>query len=400
MSKVGGALPSWYWPAGISRRVPVPQQPLGRILRQRFKATADKSAIVSHDRVQTYGELSQRATEIAGGIQGSSIKGTLAIVDPDPIDCLVLLLGALFAGRQVFLPSGDDSSVAAQMVEAKVAALLSSSAARSPHDGLPVLRTAELAGNYNEAASSRRANEPCIHLGGARGVVTHSHFSLSAMAASMAAFIPKLRETGFVCTAPSLGSWEVLTGILLALLGGMPVYFRRLEADSPPAPEPAYLVLDRAQADGIVVANRAPDLIRSASHVFVSTDSFAVRWRRKLEALCGAPVFPVWGLPELGPVLAAHPTWLPPHGHGFPLVNVSLVPIDPATGRVSIVPWEMLEQAEMGVEALSAMIGYAEPSLNAGTKSGTALRTRQIASMDHVGVVVLQEKAGADAARA
>jgi hypothetical protein len=120
-----------------------------------------------------------------------------------------------------------------------------------------------------------------------------------------------------------------------------------------------------------------------------------LRWRRKLESLCAAPVFPIWGMPELGPVLAAHPTWLPPHGHGFPLVNVSLVPIEPTTGRVSIVPWEMLEQAEMGVETLSAMIGYAEPSLNAGMKSGTALRTRQIASMDHVGVVVLQEKAGA-----
>jgi hypothetical protein len=180
----------------------------------------------------------------------------------------------------------------------------------------------------------------------------------------------------------------------------MPVYFNRLEAESPPAPPPAYLILDQAQADWIVNGNRAPDLVRNASHVFVSVGSFVPRWRRKLESLCGAPVFPIWGVPELGPVLAAHPTWLPVHGHGFPLVNVSLIPIDPATGNVSIVPWEMLERAEMGVEALSAMIGYAEPSRNAAAKSGTALRTRQIASMDHVGVVVLQEGAGRDAARA
>ena len=400
MSKVGGALPSWYWPAGIPRRVPVAQQPLGRILRQRFTAAGARPAIVSAGRTASYAELSQRAMQIAGGLQASSVKGALAVADSDPAESLALLLGALFAGRQVFLPGagGDDPAVAAQMIEAKVAALLSS--AETPaHGGVPVLRSAELAGNFNEAASARRANEPGILLAGARGVVTHSHFSLSAMAASMAAFIPKLRETAFVCTASSLGSWEMLTGILLALLSGMPVSFSAVE-EAASAPAPAYVILDRAQADRIVAEDRAPALVRNASHVFVSTGSFALRWRRKLEALCGAPVFPIWGVPELGPVLASHPTWLPPHGHGFPLVNVSLIPIDPATGRVSIVPWEMLERAEMGVEALSAMIGYAEPSRNAAAKSGTAVRTRQIASMDHVGVVVLQDGAGGDAARA
>ena len=122
----------------------------------------------------------------------------------------------------------------------------------------------------------------------------------------------------------------------------------------------------------------------------MSTGVFEPKWRKRLESLCGRPIFPIWGSPELGPVVASHPTWLPPHGHGFPLVNVSLIPIDPGTGQVSIVPWEMLQQAEMGVEALSAMVGYAEPSRNVGTKSGTALRTRQIVTMDHVGVVVLQ----------
>lgn len=400
MSKVGGALPSWYWPAGIPRRVPVAQQPLGRILRQRFTAAGGKPALVSGDRTVSYAELSQRAIEIAGGLQSSSVKGALAVVDSDPAECLALLLGALFAGRPVFLPGGaDDPAAAAQMVEAKVAALLSS-ADGAAYDGLLVLRSAELSGNFNDASAPRRANEPVILLAGHRGVVTHSHFSLSAMAASMAAFIPKLRETAFVCTAPSLGSWEMLTGILLALLGGMPVFFNRVEASSPPAPARAYVILDRAQANHIVAENRAPGLVRAASHVFVSTGSFGSRWRRKLESLCGAPVFPIWGVPELGPVLASHPTWLPPHGHGFPLVNVSLIPIDPATGRVSIVPWEMLERAEMGVEALSAMIGYAEPSRNAAAKSGTALRTRQIASMDHVGVVVLQDGGAGDAARA
>ena len=110
-----------------------------------------------------------------------------------------------------------------------------------------------------------------------------------------------------------------------------------------------------------------------------------------MESLCGRPIIPLWGLPELGPLVAAHPTWLPPHGHGFPLVNVSLIPIDPGSGKISIVPWEMLEEAEVGIETLSAMVGYVETARNAGVKIGTTVRTRQVAAMDHVGVVVLQE---------
>ena len=49
MSKVGGALPSWYWPVGIPRRVPVVQQPLGRVLRQRLTTGAGKPAVVRGD---------------------------------------------------------------------------------------------------------------------------------------------------------------------------------------------------------------------------------------------------------------------------------------------------------------------------------------------------------------
>jgi len=109
-----------------------------------------------------------------------------------------------------------------------------------------------------------------------------------------------------------------------------------------------------------------------------------------MESFCGRPIFPLWGLPEVGPLVAAHPTWIPPHGHGFPLVNVSLIPIEPNSGKVSIVPWEMLDQAEVGVEALSAMVGYVEPARNVGVKVGTAVRTHQVAAMDHVGVVALQ----------
>lgn len=53
----------------------------------------------------------------------------------------------------------------------------------------------------------------------------------------------------------------------------------------------------------------------------------------------------------------------------------------------------MLEEAEVGVETLSVMAGYTESARNASARVGTALRTHEIASMDHVGVVVLRRPA-------
>jgi len=217
---------------------------------------------------------------------------------------------------------------------------------------------------------------------------------VSAMAASMAAFIPRLREIPFVCTEPTIGSWEMLTGILLAISQGKPVVFASLEefdtGELTDFVTDNYMIIQRSQADAMLAGGRIPPMISQSAYVFVSTGSFAARWRRHMEALCGRPIFPIWGLSEVGPLVAAHPTWIPPHGHGFPLVNVSLIPIDPDSGKISIVPWEMLDQAEVGVEALSAMVGYVEPALNVGAKIGTALRTHQVATMDHVGVVALQ----------
>jgi len=252
----------------------------------------------------------------------------------------------------------------------------------------------ELHGTFSESGTAIRATEPALLLPSGRGLVAHSHFSVSAMAASMAAFIPRLREIPFVCTEPAIASWEMLTGILLAISQGKPVVFATLEQfDSGELADFAndsYMIIQRSQADAMLAEHRVPHVIGQSAYVFVSTGSFAPRWRRRMEALCGRPIFPLWGLSEVGPLVAAHPTWIPPHGHGFPLVNVSLIPIDPDSGKVSIVPWEMLDQAEVGVEALSAMVGYVEPARNVGVKVGTAVRTHQVAAMDHVGVVALQ----------
>jgi len=392
MSKVGGALPSWYWPAGIPRRVPVAQQPLGKILRQRFTSFSDKPAILSGSSALTYSELLQRILDTAGGIQASAVKGAVAVVDHDAVENLILVLAAIFAGRPVFLPDGSETldHLATQVAEARVSTILANDGSPAEFPGIGVVRPRDFKAQYNEAAGAKRGAEIAILLPSVRGVVTHSHFSLSAMAASLAAFIPKLREMTFICMATSPGRWETLSGILLALMHGAPVVFGTAQSAPAAISAEAYTIIGRGQADAIVASGRTPKFLSSATYVFVSTGVFDPRWRRRLERAFGKPIFPIWGLPEVGPVVAAHPTWLPPHGHGFPLVNVSLMPIEPVSGKMSIVPWEMLEQAEMGVETLSAMPGYVDASRSAAMKVGTALRTGQIVTMDHVGVVILQ----------
>ena len=397
MSKVGGALPSWYWPAGIPRRVPVAQQPLGRLFRQRFATMKDRIAVADKNVRISYGELLEQGLSLAGGIQAAGLTGTIAISDPDPLESLRLCLAGLFAGRRILLadPAASAEQLAARLAEGNASALITSDGAGSAQAaGVTMVARSALQGTFSEAGTAIRATEPALLLPSGRGLVAHSHFSVSAMAASMAAFIPRLREIPFVCTEPAIGSWEMLTGILLAISQGKPVVFASLEqfdsGELADLTNGAYMIIQRSQADAMLAAGRTPPMISQSAYVFVSTGSFAPRWRRRMEALSGRPIFPLWGLPEVGPLVAAHPTWIPPHGHGFPLVNVSLIPIDPDSGKISIVPWEMLDQAEVGVEALSAMVGYVEPARNVGVKTGTAVRTRQVATMDHVGVVVLQ----------
>src|ERR1019366_5923941 len=292
MSKVGGALPSWYWPAGIPRRVPVAQQPLGRLFRQRFATMKDRIAVADKNVRISYGELLEQGLSLAGGIQAAGLTGTIAISDPDPLESLRLSLAGLFAGRRVLLADPADS--AAQLA-----------AGRAQAAGVTMVARSELQGTFSEAGTAIRATEPALLLPSGRGLVAHSHFSVSAMAASMAAFIPRLREIPFVCTEPAIGSWEMLTGILLAISQGKPVVFASLEefdtGELADLTNGAYMIIQRSQADAMLAEGRTPPMISQSANVFVSTGSFAPRWRRRMESLCGRPIFPIWGLPEVGP---------------------------------------------------------------------------------------------------
>ena len=396
MSKVAGAIPSWYWPVGVPRRISVPQQPVERLIRRQAGIAKERLAIESGDKKLTYGELVDQALALAGGIQGLNLPVMIAVAESDGAEAVLLTLAGLFADKQVYLfdPREPAEGYAARLKDAGVAAVLTATGAgEAPRRaGLPIHGKSALVGTFRENTKPKRATDPAILIASIGRTVIHSHFSLAAMWTSLAAFIPKLREMAFLCTSP-VGSWEALAGIVGALLQGMPVIFGSVtglgRGDNWTLEREGYAIVNRATADELLRRRAVPRVLRDLRYVFVSTGFFQPRWREQMEKLCGRPVYPIWGLPEVGPIVAPHPTWFPRKSHGFPLVNVSLVPFDSATGRVSIVPWEMLEQAEVCVETLSGMIGYAGSSGDAGMRVGKLFRTRQIASVDNVGVVTL-----------
>jgi acyl-CoA synthetase (AMP-forming)/AMP-acid ligase II len=382
----------------VPRRVPVPQQPLDRLLRQRFAKAKDAPAMVARGSTVTCGQLLENALALAGGIQSAETGNTVALVSRDRAEQVTILLAALFAGKAVFMPdpAASPDQAAAQLGEAQVSAILEAGEGEETlaASGIPRFRKAELYAPFKEAPRPKRATDPAILFGTPRGVVLHSHFSLCAISASLAAFIPGLKELGFLSLGP-LEAWETLAGVLTAFLNGMPVALAAPDelraAKLPQAGPKSYAIVSRGEIDAMLAEGYAPRAIKETAQLLVSTDHFAAHWRRRAEHLLKRPICPMWGLPEVGPIVAAHPTWLPFHGHGFPLVNVSLVPIDPESGHVSIVPWEMLERAEAGVESLSAMVGYVDPARTASGRIGKIMRTGQIVTMDHVGVVILHE---------
>ena len=392
-------MPSWYWPAGIPRRVGVPQQSIPRLLSKRLAAekTADRRAIWTAARGWVSdAELETAALAVAAGLQTLDLAGRVAVVEADPGEALILLYGAWTAGKEVLLTAPDAcaAEVRAQIEEAGATLVLTAgdagAVAESP--GVRVVRKNELEGVDHKPGKPARATAAALLVPAPAGVVVYSHFAIASMSSGLAAFIKELRDLSYLCLTP-LCTWEALTGAIGALMRGGSVVFANpadLAGHDVPVPQEGFFsIIARADTDALMRGGRPPAVLQGARYVFVSTGAFTARWRRRFESFLARPILPIWGLPEIGPAVVAHPTWYPRESHGFPLVNVTIVPIDPDSGRQSVVPWEMLTFAEIGVESLSASLGYAQADQGRGERIGKVVRTRQIANIDHVGVVTL-----------
>lgn len=398
MSKVGGALPAWYWPEGIPRRSPVPQQTLDRLIKRASSRVADSPAIIWSDRQITFTELLDTATALGQAVIGLCADDeVVAVVESDPGEALVLMLGVTATGKLALLAdcSAPDATLAAQLAEAKAKVVLTASetdlANRLPKARLVTRSELDAFDGNRAKLRAVKAAAPAVIIPAGKELAQHSNYSLAAMATALPAFIPELKSMTLVAPPPAW-RWESLTMMLSALVNGSPVVVGPLAdivEDDNVSFKSAYTMLLRGQADEMI-AERATSLaLRELRYVFVSTPFFESFWRYHLEALRGREVLPVWGTTALGPAVAAHPTWFPLEAHGIPLVNVRVLPVNPNSGEPSLVPWEMLESAEIGVESPSAMVGFVRKAADEGIKSGKIFRTHISASVDHVGVVVL-----------
>ncbi|MBI5309416.1 MAG: hypothetical protein HZB14_00065 [Actinobacteria bacterium] len=404
MSKVGGALPAWYWPDGIPRRSPVPQQTLDRLIKRGCRKS-EAAAIVWQDRSLTCGELLEQTAESARAIAALlPDDAVVAIVERDPGDALVLALAVMQTGKQALIAdlSESDDRLARTLADSGAVVALAASDPRWPA-GARQLTRAELDAFEGDAPKLRsvKATAAALIIPDGEELAVHSNYSLAAMSVALTAFIPELKGFSAVVGSP-LWHWESLTAALCALLNGSTVFAvsrdRVLDAEGFD-PDTAFTVLLRDEADELAGARELPAVLREIHYVFVSTGYFKPRWRRAIEARRGREVLPLWGRGAFGPAVAAHPTWFPFEAHGIPLVNVRVLPIDPGSGEPSLVPWEMLERAEIGVESPAQMTGYVRAGASAALLSGKIMRTHTAASVDHVGVVVLHKpprsKAGA-----
>lgn len=404
MSKVGGALPAWYWPEGIPRRSPVPQQSIDRLVK-RAASKADAPALVWTDRSINYGELLEVVTGLAGAIATlAKDDDVVAILERDEGEALLLMLASMQAGKQALMAdlAAGAATVAAQIEHggATVGLTVGEAPAEAP-PGLRIVKRAELDAATEEKPKLRsvRATAPILMVPDGDHLAVHSNYSLAAMSVALTAFIPELKGMA-VASPPPLWTWEGITFALCALLKGTPVYvagFDQLEGIEGFDPETAYTVLVRTQADAIA-ESKAPAVLGRMQYVFVSTPYFQARWRKHLEGHIGHEVLPIWGRAAFGPAVAAHPTWFPFDAHGIPLVNVRVLPVDPGSGEPSLVPWEMLDQAEIGVESPGQMTGFAEKEASDELLSGKIMRTHVPASVDHVGMVMMHKPPKARAA--
>ncbi len=393
MSKVGGALPAWYWPEGIPRRSPVPQQTLDRLIK-RAGRDATAPAIVWKDRVVSYGELLEKVTAYAQAVHTLLPDDkVVAIYERDPGDALVLTLAVMQTGRQALLPDLDASAerIAAQTSAAGATAALTAGGATPPAD-LSVVTRDELDAYDGEQPKLRpvKATAPALIIPAGNELAVHSNYSLAAMSVALTAFIPDLKTFSAV-SPPPLWNWEALTLALCPLLNGAPLLVASLEelADVQGFdPQTSYTVLLRDDADRLVGGSKAPAVLRDLHYVFVSTPYFQSQWRRDVEKSRGREVLTIWGDAAFGPAVGSHPTWFPFDAHGIPLVNVRVLPVDPGSGQPSLVPWEMLERAEIGVESPGLMTGFVREGAANELLSGKILRTHISASVDHVGVIV------------
>lgn len=383
MGKVAQVLITGYWPDRVPRRIGVPQKPLGEQFVVACQKAGDAPALRQGSTTVSHAELLSRARHAAAALAALvEPRATVALALADPVQALTLLIATqLCATRAALVDPGNPHVLTGLAPD-----LVLTDAPGTMPSGLRVLNPADLDTAAPGTGERRgRWRDVAILLSEGAGFAGHGHVSTTAMVKALTTYIPLLETTDHILTAP-LHRWDGLAGALTALLSGRAVNLSPNETDFDPRTSCSFV--PRAVAETWLYAARAPQWARQARLLFVVMSDFETRWRRRLETLLHRPILPLWGGQRMGPAICAHPSWAPVDVHGLPLTNAMLVPLDPANGTPSDVPWEMLTRAELGIEAPSVQI---KDDTTAGLvfdmNGNQVVRTGRMVAVDRLGMV-------------
>lgn len=383
MPKTIAITPSWYWPAGIARVVGVPPYPIYQLcLLRNERDRPDEAALIDGEGQLTFRQLREEVDRRSKPLALAAGESRLAVLPGDlSRENVLQLLAGLAAGvrLRVAAPGTEPRSLASQV-------------------GAPVVAGDQAAGDVEPLAYAEMLDPtlPAITIDGPIAPVSHSNRSLLAMAISMATFVDAERGGPWMSTLP-LSQWEGLMGALIPMFLGKPLVLPRPNAD----PDALLGLISQHQLSYVVsdlpsfahacreAKRAAKDARRVLTAALLAVDGpFDPDQRRRVSKALESAALTFWGMPETGPVFAAHPSWYLDESVGLPMTNAHVVPSDPRTGQPIAALWELVEMAEVTVFAPSLMTGYDGPEASPRF-AGNRFRTGMLASSDANGMIYL-----------
>lgn len=386
MPKTIAITPSWYWPTGISRVVGVPPYSVYELclLRNEHLRPGDIALIDPQGQMtfeQLRAEVDRRAQSLAvaaGESRSAVLPGELTREN------LLELLAGLAAGvRLRIAPPGADLAAFAAASGAGVIA-----GQEPPAEASAIPDTGLL-----------EPTRGSVTIDGGTAPVNHSDRSLLSMAISMATFVDADRNSPWLSSLP-LSSWQGLMAVVIPLYLGAP-----LVLPAPGADPDALLGLISSHQVRFTIAGlesfayacreakrAAKDARRTLTAALLAVDGpFDPDQRRRVSKSLECPALTFWGMPETGPVFAAHQSWYIDESVGLPMTNAHVVPSDPRSGQPIHALWELVEKAEVTVFSSSLMSGY-DGADAAAQFAGNRFRTGMMASSDANGMIYLLGK--------
>ncbi len=405
MPKTIATTPSWYWPDGVCRVLGIPPVPLrAAAVDVPARRDPDAPAAVSGERTLSQAALAVQVDAVARALRAAPAPGSVLVSAGPSVAGIVAVLGALSSGRPAVLappaalagtgpaPGTEVGPVVAD--DEGAAALAASGLAASSVDDL-VAQAHDLPALPGGGDSQAGLRLPTACLAGRDGPVWHSQRSILAGALALQAFLTPPPGTTWL-TIASPCTWDGLCNLLVARMSGSTVVVARPGPDAEEAAErhgPAWTsaTLDEA-ARSWAGGRRRKRVAAGAGRFLLATvdGPFDPDERRAVGGAAGADVLTVFGQPETGPVLAAHPSWFLDEAVGVPVPNMHVLPADPDTGEPVDVLWELLDRAMVSVWSPSLAVAGIEPG--PGLPAGRRYVTGVLAASDPNGMLYLVDE--------